>query len=362
VNGPGTKATILGVCGLAHATIDAVCAGILLTLWQCEALTWPGPGVAFGLYNLLAFGTQPLLGWAVDWSRQPRAVALLGGGLVAGAALTFNFWPLPAVVTAGIGNALYHLGAGSICLRLTPGRATAAGIFVAPGDLGLFLGTFLGQAGRFVAWPFVLVLVGLGVALARLPLPGAAAVRPGSVRDWKWIALVMGLLLACIGIRSLVGFSVVVPWKSVAALGFTLALAIALGKALGGVLADRWGWGRVTVGGLALSAPLLAFGAGSPLGAIAGFFLFNLTMAVTLAAVVNLLPGRPALAFGSTCLALIIGAWPVSQFGGTDAFGQRWIVFGLILVSIAVLYIALRTAFKRLPGYFTDVYERVSAK
>jgi MFS transporter, FSR family, fosmidomycin resistance protein len=346
-------AITVGVCGSAHALIDAICAGILFSLCQRGTLPWSEAGAAFVLYNVLAFGAQPLLGWVVDWSRQPRAAALLGGALVAGAAAVFNHWPLAAIVAAGLGNALFHLGAGSICLQLTPGRATAPGLFVAPGGLGLCLGTLLGLAGKFVAWPFVLLLTGLGGVLLWLPVPATPVAQRPTAREWKWTAVVLLLLLGCVGARSLVGFCVVLPWRSVVAMAISMALAAALGKALGGVLADRFGWGRITVAALALAAPLLAFGAKATVAPIAGLFLVNLTMAVTLAAVANLLPGRPALAFGLTCLALEMGAWPLTRPGADPAaFAQPWLVFGVTVGAAVALYAALRIAFMCLPARF----------
>ena len=84
-------------------------------------------------------------------------------------------------------------------------------------------------------------------------------------------------------------------------------------------------------------------------------------MAVTLTATATLLPGRPALAFGSTGLALILGAWPVCQAGDSGVFGERWVVFALIIVSAVALYVSLRMAFSRIPKAFAGVYESVSA-
>jgi FSR family fosmidomycin resistance protein-like MFS transporter len=362
VNVLGPKAAgLLAVCALAHAVTDAICAGILLSLWRHKAMSWPDAISIFGLYNLLAFGAQPLFGWLVDWSRQARTAALIGCVLVVGAALAFQDWPLPALVAAGTGNALFHLGAGSICLRLTPGRAMGPGIFVAPGDLGLFFGTYLGQSGLFVAWPFVLVLVVLGLVLMRLPLPGASAFQPVPVREWKSAGLVLVPLLACVAARSFVGFSVATPWKSALWLGLALAVAVTFGKALGGLLADWLGWGRIAVGGLLVSTPLLAFGAHSPAAAMAGFLLFNLTMPVTLAAVANLFPARPAFAFGLTCLALEVGGWPVIQASGSSGdLGLPWIVFGVSVASAIALYSALHMASKWWPANFARTHGPVS--
>lgn len=349
-------AASLVVYGLAHAVIDAISAGILLTLWHGAGLT--DAGGFFVLYNLLAFGAQPLLGLAVDGSRQPRTAALVGVGLVAGSTVVFARWPLLGVILVGSGNALFHLGAGSIALRLTPGRATAPGIFVAPGALGLFLGTYLGQTGTFVAWPFVLALACLAVGMVKLAMPAMAYEQRRMPVKWNWAVMMLALLLSCIAVRALVGFAVVLPWKSVMALAVTLTVAVVLGKAVGGVLADRWGWGRIAVGALAVSTPLLAFGANVPAVAIIGLFLFNFAMPVTLAATANVLPGRPAFAFGLTCLALELGGWLVTQ-SGCDAsrFGHPWIIFGMTLGAVIALYLALRLAFGRLPTFFSNVHE-----
>jgi FSR family fosmidomycin resistance protein-like MFS transporter len=83
------------------------------------------------------------------------------------------------------------------------------------------------------------------------------------------------------------------------------------GKAAGGVLADRFGRAAVGVGAVVLSAPLLVVAPGVAAVGIAGMFLFNMTMPVTLVAIADVMPERPGFAFGLTCLALIAGALPV---------------------------------------------------
>ena len=80
------------------------------------------------------------------------------------------------------------------------------------------------------------------------------------------------------------------------------------GKALGGIISDRLGWIETSVGALLISAPLIAFA--GPAGIIAGLFVFQMTMPVTLVAAVKVFPKKPAFAFGLTCLALVGGAIP----------------------------------------------------
>jgi len=346
----------LAVYGTAHAAVDATCAGILLTLWNRQILSTTELGWYFCLYNLLAFGMQPVLGLALDRLRRPRSAAMAGCLLTALATVGFAQWPLLAICEAGVGNALFHLGAGSICLNLTPGRAAAPGMFVAPGAAGLFLGTLLGRNGTFESLPFLVLLVVCCVAMWFLHLPALDYRREHAPSHTRWSWAVLCMLLLCIGVRSAVGFGIALPWNEGMAWPLVLTGFVVLGKGLGGVLADRLGWGRVAVGALALAAPLLAFGAKEPSAAITGMFLFNLPMAVTLVAGANLLPGRPAFAFGLTCLALEAGAWLIMLPPGSErTIDSEWLVFGAVFAAAAVLYLALRAAFQRLAPRFTRV-------
>ncbi len=95
------------------------------------------------------------------------------------------------------------------------------------------------------------------------------------------------------------------------------------GKLMGGMVADRLGWLRVSAGALLLSLPLIAFSGGSLFLVLPGVLLFQSTMAVTLVAVYALMPRWPATAFGLPCLALVVGAFPTFVPAGKQLFG-RW--------------------------------------
>jgi FSR family fosmidomycin resistance protein-like MFS transporter len=261
-------------------------------------------------------------------------------------------FPVAAVVFAGLGNALFHVGGGSVSLNLTPRKASAPGIFVATGAIGIFLGTLLGKGGQFVAWPFILALFILCIMMFIIRKPEMNYDRKEiPANKTNHFELILLLVLLSIAIRSLVGTMLVFPWKTSLDLAIVLTAAIVLGKGLGGILADKFGWIKIAIGSLILSIPLLILGANVPFLAIIGMFLFNITMPITLTAISNIMPGRPGFAFGITCLALVIGALPSLIFSDLirEFLGEQLFTFLIIVVSAIALYYALHKYFKNYP-------------
>lgn len=337
-----TISTNLLVYGIAHFLVDAVCIGVLFNILHQQIFNATVITYLFVIYNLLAFGLQVIIGFFVDNLKAPRSSALLGLILTGIAAVIFLSLPVLAVVIAGIGNALFHVGGGIVSLNLTPRKATAPGIFVAPGALGVMVGTLLGKNGNFIAWPFLAAMAALSVLIFLVPKPAMYRQQsePTQKQAFK-IEYVIYLVLFVIAIRSLVGFAVVFPWKSDINLLVFLTLAVVLGKGLGGFLADKFGWTLTAVGSLVVSIPLLTLGARIPVFGIIGMFLFNITMPVTLTMVSNMLTGRPGVAFGLTCAALVLGTLPA--FTQLQTGLNNWVVIDtVIVISALALYFGLR--------------------
>jgi FSR family fosmidomycin resistance protein-like MFS transporter len=260
-------------------------------------------------YSLLAFGLQPFLALAVDRRQWYRQAAATGCALTSLAMLVPGSLPILAVCVAGAGNALFHLGGGSVGLRLNPGFATPAGILVAPGAVGLFVGTLLGESGFSALWTGALLLglFSVFLLLHQAPvLPPRDRPQPPFGRG----RLILLLLLSAVAMRSLLGLALSFPWTSSPALAPLLVLAGALGKGLGGVLADRFGWMRTAVCAPLMSIPLLMFGTASHVEKILAMFLVATTMPVALVAVSESLPREPAFAFGLASVALLVGVLP----------------------------------------------------
>lgn len=328
----------LTIYGIAHAIVDAACAALVLSHYYGGRTESGYLALLIILYNVLAFAGQPIIGFVSDGLKLSYEIAV-GGCLLTAAAVMLHAYPALSVVLCGVGNAMFHVGGGVTCLNLFRGKAAAPGIFVAPGALGLMIGTLLGKNGGFIAVIFMLLLVCCGGAILFVKQPHIEYSYAPKLGVEPFFVILL-LLLGSISIRALIGFVAQFPWKGNIYLLVCLTLAVVLGKGLGGILADKYGWRRVVVLGLLLSAPLIALG-NHPIAGIMGMFLFNLTMPVTLAAVANLLPGFPGFAFGMTTLALITGVFATYLSFIKLLFGP-WMILGIILVSAAMLNKALK--------------------
>ncbi len=320
--------------GLMHALVDATTAGLVLsTRGVSEQVLF----AVVLLYNTLAFAPQFAFGALVDRFPDPRPAAAIGCAIAALAVPAATLDPFLGAALAGIGNALFHVGGGSVVLRIAPGRAAGPGIFVAPGGLGLFAGIMMGKSGSY---PGVIMMLLMGLCCAAALIvqgPPEKEVRARRQTDPDLFEAALILVLLVVAVRALAGMTAVFPWRSGAVMGGALAVSMTLGKGLGGVISDRFGWRRVAVTSLVLSAPLMSFlGASAVLGLL-GAFLFQVTMAVTLTTVAVMFPSRPAFAFGLPCLALWVGALPAFT-PHKSALGKDALLCAVILVSALLLY------------------------
>ena len=331
-----------------HALVDASCAALLFGMYKAGNMETGRFAFLLLLYNVLAFALQAPLGFLADRLRRSHESSA-SGCLFLTAALLASDHPMIAVCLAGLGNALFHVGGGIVSLKIRPGKASIPGMFVAPGALGLFAGTLIGNRGFFDPWPFILLLILCAWAILSVGRSEALLLREGGVKaaagNIKYLEPIILLMAAAIALRALTGFAVDFPWKTDIFLLTVLTLAIVLGKGLGGLLADRFGWTFITVSGLLLSAPLLLLGFGHPYLGILGLFLFNMTMPVTLVTISNVLPGMEGFAFGLSTLAIISGSFPMFT-GLKYVFYNKGVILAAVLVCAGLVYFGLRLYFK----------------
>src|SRR5690606_4965100 len=176
-------------------------------------------------------------------------------------------------------------------------RATFIGVFLAPGGLGLTIGSLLSLSYLDVFnWilPILLLCMSKIIFFVKTPQfkPNIEYRVPSSISN---SILLIVLIMVPITISSLISLSIEFPWKENKTLLLVLVSFLALGKIFGGVLADKFGLIKVGIGGLLISAPLLAFYSAVPSIAIIGAFIFNFIIPITLIAILNVIPNNKGL-------------------------------------------------------------------
>ncbi|MCI9336981.1 MAG: MFS transporter [Lachnospiraceae bacterium] len=339
------------VYGILHLLVDGMCALAMFGRF----LPRGNRPFSILIYNFCAFALQMPLGVALDmlWRekggrRQDFSFLFAAAGVFCTIAGVFAH---PAVL--GIGNALFHVGGGVGTIRedvLGARRGKGLGVFVAPGALGLYLGTLAGKGGFWQPW----AMVAGGLMVLLCAWPGYCLTRKNGAREeyalyWggkkeppgeKDMRSVMLCCFLVVILRSYVGMAVRFPWKSGIPAGLLAVLAIVGGKTAGGFAAARYGFVRAVAVSLGLSAVCFLFSAAMPAGLWA-LFLYNMTMPVTLYWMVCCMPQMPGFAFGFLTFALFLGFVP-GYFGllpesGGNLLGCAGSAVSLLLLAAGYL-------------------------
>lgn len=329
------KALLISVLGASHAVVDFCCAAELYYFIGKIDIVLLLKLVV--LYNVLAFGLQPIFGFMADKFKHFMGFAITGClFLIAGIIIYKN--PILTIVLIGIGNALFHIGGGIISLDAGNGRAKLPGVFVAPGAVGLFLGAFWAQFSNIeniwlAFFPLTCIVL---MSIAQVPSEKKKIYDNQASLPVYLIIIILIMLSVCI--RSFIGLSFDFVTKDNFNLLLILVLATAFGKLIGGFLADKFGMYNTAVIGLLLSVIFLKFSY-IPLLTIFGMFFFNLTMPVTLTALANMMPEYKGFAFGLSTLALLLGFFPVmSGF----KVSQSIFIAEIIIISAIITGVALK--------------------
>lgn len=326
---------LLGLYSLAHFWVDLSCALLVFRTMAGGA----DFALCLLLYNFCAFALQMPLGLLADRLDRNGAASAAGCALTALAYLIPG--TVPAAVTAGVGNALFHLGGGIDVLNRSGERAWALGVFVSPGALGLFLGTMWGRGTAAGVWLAPAGLLLLGGAILWLCRRTFGSLRSGNAPvdlDAPRGSGVLPPLFLVVVLRSYMGMNQAFSWKGQWALLLTLALA--LGKTAGGFAMDRLGAEKASAVSLGLAAALYLASA-LPLPGMLAVFLFNMTMPVTLWAAARAVPGAKGFTFGLLTFALFLGFLP-SWLGWPSLLGGPGSYAAVAALSLLLLWLPLR--------------------
>lgn len=336
----------VSVYSLIHAIIDFSCAFVMSGLMMASdniELVYIGAI----LYNFLAFALQFPVGIFADKWNKNRYVSIIGCALVSVGVLfslfVKSYFIFIPILFIGLGNAFFHIGGGIDILNISKGKATLPGIYVSTGALGLFLGAYLelGFMSSIIVFSLLMVSIILLLnldAFEKLPNNEVFKIEKRNINQ----NLILLLLFSAVCLRSFTGFAVGFDWKNSFSIALLSTICVVAGKMLGGIVGDKFGWGRVSNISLLIASGLFIFAPTNMICGLLGLLLFNMTMPLTLTALSNTFPNSKGAAFGLTTVALFVGyiveMW-ISPI--IDSLNGGLVLFVCGLLSLVVMYFGL---------------------
>lgn len=327
--------------GLAHGVSD--CSAGMLLGSLTSSMSIYGIGTLVLVYNLIAFGGQPLAGVLTDKLKSPRLTAIAGIVLMSTALGLFYLSPIAAVILAGIASAAFHVGGGALALCSTPYKASGPGLFSAPGVAGLAIGGFLAVNGIVVILPLILLLFVIGIIVLLIRLPSLPYSDAKTESDFDRHDLIMFILLLAIALRSAVwNIFQYIEQGNVTNIILISSFA-AGGKIFGGFMADKIGWKRYSFTALLVSIPMLILGENSFYFLLPGVALLQSVTPVLVSAVYKSLPKMPATTAGLTFgLAIAAGGLPFISGVDLNFLNTPYFIVGIILLTVLMIWYSLK--------------------
>lgn len=315
-----------------HLVTDGLCAYLVFSkLYTDDYLQ---TAILFFAYNILAFVTQAPVGILIDKYNKPKIfLAISIGFMVLGYVLS-DLWYL-SVIFIGISNSLFHVAGGRYITDKSGNDISHLGIFVSTGAIGLVLGQ---RYLSFTLMPYIfftlLIVCGLIVIFSE---DSETKTYSESFDNKKLEIFALFAIVAVVVIRSFVGKVVSPDFTLSGHLFLVVAIATALGKAMGGVLSKLFGVRLITYISMIAAALCLTLGAGNIYVFVLGVFAFNFSMPITLCYANIMLRGHEGFAFGTLAASLTPGYFFAMIFD--YSLPMRIIVAIMCLVSMFTIII-----------------------
>jgi FSR family fosmidomycin resistance protein-like MFS transporter len=280
------------ILSFSHFIVDLSCALLVANVATDNML------LLLILYNFCAFALEMPLGIVIEDKFPPLKVASVGMGMILLSWIFFNI-PMLALIIAGTGNALFHLGGGLSVMKKST-NAAPLGVFIGPGAAGIYLGAFLGKI-----WVLPTLVGVLFLAIVLWKTPKKCEMIKMKTEIFQGTKLAFVALFFLVVLRGFSGISQVFPWKEQWSIAFILV--VILGKMVGGYLSDYFGAFRTGIVSLLVAAICFAFPT-KPFFGLVGMFSFQLTMPITLWMLSKMT--TKGFAFGILTFGLFIGSLP----------------------------------------------------
>lgn len=331
------KIFIVSTYAICHFIVDFLCALFIVNLLGNLNNAY-NYWIAILLYNFFAFAFQVPLGTIIDKLKIKNYIGICGITLISGVYLLCFENILLSSIVLGIGNALFHLEGGINIYKISEKKSALNGIFVSSGALGIFLGMNLRLT---IMWlPFFLIILAIIMLfiVSEFVFENYKVEKQKKYNKKDVICIIMLIGISII-VRSIVGTSLLYTWKVTFMQGLIFTIGIVLGKFLGGIIADKFGFDKIINISFIVSGITLLLGYNYSAFGYLGILLFNLPMAITLTMLENVLENKIGLAVGLNTMFLFIGF--LVKYLDIKVQNEI-IVLGNIMVAIITTNIALR--------------------
>ena len=322
-----------------HFAVEVVCFFYLSKVTGNSAFVWLVPFV----YDGLAFVPQSIIGYFADKYRKLK-VGYIGVGLLLMAYLIYSLFNLSVYVSLVflcLGNAFLHIDGAESTLKYSDGKLSPAAIFVSGGSFGVV-------TGRLLARLSISPLVMLPIILSIIPFIMLAKTyfkKKDELNKFNYVndninpGLVIFIAVFVVVIRGYMGYGIPTTWNKTTLQLILFFITMGIGKALGGILSDKFGIRKVAILSTLIAIPFLCFGDNIMLISLIGIMFFSMTMAITLGILVSVLKKTPGLAFGLTTIGLFLGTAPIFFIKLTMVANIYVIVIFSILCSVLLNYV-----------------------
>ncbi len=329
-----------------HFVVEVVCFFFLSRVTNNANFVWLIPFI----YDGVAFVPQSIIGYISD--KYPKInMGMIGVFLLVLSYLMFGLMNVNVYLTLivlALGNAFLHIAGAENTLKTGKGRIAPAAIFVAGGSFGVVTGRVLATTSL----NSLILLVPILSIIPFLLLANMYKSEKDSCKDFNYVRtdispyLVVLIAFLVVIVRGYLGYGIPASWNKSAAQNVIFFFTMGLGKALGGILSDKFGIRKVAIGSTLLAIPFLCFGDNLMIVSIIGVMFFSMTMAITLGILVSVLKKKPGLAFGITTIGLFLGTAPIFFIKLTMQINIVLIIVISILCSIALGYVLKKDGVK----------------
>ncbi|MCR5483375.1 MAG: hypothetical protein K6E99_03090, partial [Bacilli bacterium] len=293
-----------------HFVVEVLCFYFLYSNYK-GSIVWLLPFV----YDAFAFVPQSLIGFYADKNKNIN-MGLIGVLLMFIGYIFFLYTSVSIFIPLLIicfGNAFLHVDGAENTIRFGNGKLSNSAIFVAGGSFGVLTGRLL--VGTLTqSWILLLPLISL------IPLVIIGNNETKDLKGYKnydfvkkdvnpYKAIIIAFLV--VTIRGYMGYGIPTSWNKTTIELILLFLFMGTGKALGGILSDKFGIRKVAILSTLIAIPFLCFGDNIMVISLIGIMFFSMTMSITLGILLSVLKDNPGLAFGITTIGLFIGTIPI---------------------------------------------------